>query len=83
MKTENLSEAENRLSDAEKLVIDRYRKTKTLMEEFLAQNYPSKVDEQFSAVVRAFNDVISGLNAVHRMERLTPPNKESCSRYVN
>ena len=78
MKTEN-----SKLSEAEQLVIERYRKTKMLMEEFLAQNYPGKVDEQFGAVVRAFNDVISGLNAVHRLERLAPPKKERCSRYVN
>ena len=84
MKTENLSEAEKRLSDAEKLVIDRYRKAKTLTEEFLAESHGNKAEAQFTAVVRALMGVIEGMNGVHRLERLVvPPKQARGNRYVN
>jgi len=71
-----------KLSEAEQLVINRYRKAKELAEEFLAENHAGKADAQFTAVVRAFMDVINGLTAVHRLERLTPK-QGSGNRYVN
>ena len=74
---------EMKLSEAEQLVIERYRKTKTLAEEFLAQNHPGNADEQFAAVVRGFNEIIASLRAVHGFERIALPKKERCSRYVN
>ena len=73
-----------KLSEAERLVINRYRKAKQLAEEFLAENHGSTADAQFTAVVRAFMDVVTSLTAVHRLERLsTPPKQGRSNMYVN
>jgi len=73
-----------KLSEAERLVINRYRKAKQLAEEFLAENHGSTADAQFTAVVRAFMDVIEGVRVVHRLDRLVAPPKQGRSNmYVN
>ena len=73
-----------KLSEAERVVISRYAQAKQLVEDFLAENHTGKADAQFTAVVRAFMDVIAGMAAVHRLERLsTPPKHGRSNWYVN
>ena len=82
MKTEEKKDVT--LSEAERMVITRCATAKALVEQFLAENHAAKVQEQFTAVVRVVNiDVISGLAAVHRLERLSPPKQARSNRYVN
>ena len=72
------------LSEAEQMVINRYREVKELVNEFLAENHGNKADAQLTAVVRAFMDVITGMNGIHRLERLsTPPKQGRSNMYVN
>lgn len=81
MKTEENNDL--KFGEAERVVINRYAQAKQLVDEFLAENHAGKADAQFTAVVRAFMDLITGLTAVHRLERLSPPKQARSNRYVN
>jgi hypothetical protein len=70
------------LSEAERVVINRYAQAKQLVDEFLAENHAGKADAQFTAVVRAFMDVITGMTAVHRLDCLEPKQGRG-NMYVN